>query len=46
MDEKTLNAAANLHDVNILVVSTFDPGAAHTFQPVSSNASAFIYLSI
>ena len=31
-------------DVNIHVVSTLGPGAAHTCQPVSSNASATIYL--
>ena len=45
-DQQTLNVAANLYNVKIHVVSTLDAEAAHTFQPVSSNATATNYVSL
>ena len=33
-DQQTLNAAANLYNVNFHVVSTLGAGEVHTFQPV------------
>lgn len=44
IDQQTLNASANLYNINIHAVSTLGAGAALTFQPVSINATATIYV--
>ena len=44
-DRLTLYAAANVFNINILVISTLGPGAGHTFHPISSYAMGTVHLS-